>query len=191
MDEVRAKKRLVEITIAKSPLDYIMGKNQKEGEELREWISKSVADKLKKGKAETMWPKGGTWDSQDIEEIEKWLNVKKEEGTGNIKLKRQLRASMMGKWRKYRDMWRIEVGRLMRETVEATGVEKLAEKKASLNPPPSMGQKIPSTPPPYNEKLTMTSSQHIAQKRNRKASRDISGYFRGRRNHSEDSGRNA
>ncbi len=62
---------------------------------------------------------------------------------------------MMGKWRKYRDMWGIEVGRLMRETVEATGVEKLAEKKASLNTPPSMGQKIHSAPPPYNEKLTM------------------------------------
>ncbi len=45
---------------------------------------------------------------------------------------------------KYRDMWGVEVGRLMRETVEATGVEKFAEKKASLNPPPSMGQKIPS-----------------------------------------------
>ncbi len=43
----------------------------------------------------------------------------------------------------------------MREKVEATGVEKLAEKKTSLNPLPSMGQKIPSTPPPYNEKLTM------------------------------------
>ncbi len=44
----------------------------------------------------------------------------------------------------------------MRETVEATGVEKFAEKKASLNPLPSMGQKILSAPPPYNEKLTMT-----------------------------------
>ncbi len=63
---------------------------------------------------------------------------------------------MMGKWRKYRDNWGIEVGRLMRETVEATGVEKLAEMKASINPLPSMGQKIPSAPPPYNEKLTMT-----------------------------------
>ncbi len=31
---------------------------------------------------------------------------------------------MMGKWRKYRNMWKIEVDRLMRETVEATGVEK-------------------------------------------------------------------
>ncbi len=82
--------------------------------------------------------------------------MKKEEGTGKIKLKRQLRASMMGKWRIYRDMWGVEVGRLMRETVEATGVEKLAEKMASLNPPPSMGQKIPSAPPPYKEKLTMT-----------------------------------
>ncbi len=48
-----------------------MGKNQKEGEELREW-SKSVADKLKKGKAETTGPKGGTWDSQNIEETEKY-----------------------------------------------------------------------------------------------------------------------
>ncbi len=55
--------------------------------------------------------------------------MKKEEGTGKIKLKRQLRASMMVKWRKYRNMWKIEVGRLMRETVEATGVERLAEKK--------------------------------------------------------------
>ncbi len=44
----------------------------------------------------------------------------------------------------------------MRETVEAMGVEKLAEKKASLNPPLIMGQKIPSALPPYNEKLTMT-----------------------------------
>ncbi len=44
--------------------------------------------------------------------------MKKAEGTGKIKLKRQLRARMMGKWRKYRDMWGIEVGRLMRETVE-------------------------------------------------------------------------
>ncbi len=52
MDEVRAKKRLLEITVAKSPFDYIKGNNLKEGEELREW-SKSVADKLKKGKAET------------------------------------------------------------------------------------------------------------------------------------------
>ncbi len=82
--------------------------------------------------------------------------MKKEEGKGKIKLKRQLRASMMGKWRKYRENWGIEVGRLMRETVEAMGEEKLAEKKASLNPLPSMGQKIPSAPPPYNEKLTMT-----------------------------------
>ncbi len=63
---------------------------------------------------------------------------------------------MMGKWRKYGDMWGTEEGQLMRETAEATGVEKLAEKKSSLNPPPSMGQKIPSAPPPYNEKLTMT-----------------------------------
>ncbi len=47
MDEVRAKKRLIEITIAKSPLDYITGKKSKRGEELRQW-SKSVADKLKK-----------------------------------------------------------------------------------------------------------------------------------------------
>ncbi len=31
---------------------------------------------------------------------------------------------MMGKWRKYRNMWKIEVDKLMRETVEATGVEK-------------------------------------------------------------------
>ncbi len=52
--------------------------------------------------------------------------MKKEEGTGKIQLKRQLRASMMGKWRKYRNMWKIEVGRLMRETVEATGVEKVS-----------------------------------------------------------------
>ncbi len=58
--------------------------------------------------------------------------MKKEEGTGKIKLKRQLRASMMGKWRKYRDMWGTEVGRLMRETVEATGVEKLAKKRLAL-----------------------------------------------------------
>ncbi len=98
-----------------------------------------------------MWPKGGTWDSQNIEETEKWLTMREKEGTGKIKLKRQLRASMMGKWRKYRDMWGVEVGRLIRETVEATGVEKLSEKKASLNPLPSMGQKIPSAPPPYNE----------------------------------------
>ncbi len=49
MDEVRAKKRLLEINIAKSLLDYITGGNLKEGEELREW-SKSVADKLKKRK---------------------------------------------------------------------------------------------------------------------------------------------
>ncbi len=70
MDEIRAKKKLLEITMVKSPLDYIMGKNQKEGEELREW-RKSVADKLKKGKAKTTWPKGETWDSQDIEETEK------------------------------------------------------------------------------------------------------------------------
>ncbi len=69
-------------------LDYIMGNNLKEREELREW-SKSVADKLKKGKAETTWPDGGTWDSQNIEVTEKWLNIKKEEGTGRIKLKRQ------------------------------------------------------------------------------------------------------
>ncbi len=82
--------------------------------------------------------------------------MKKEEGTGKIKLKRQLRASMMVKWRKYRNMWKIEVGRLMRETVEATGVERFAEKKASLNPLPRKGKKIPSAPPPYNEKLTMT-----------------------------------
>ncbi len=46
MDEVRAKKRLLEITIAKSPLDYIKRKNQKEEGELSEW-SKSVADKKK------------------------------------------------------------------------------------------------------------------------------------------------
>ncbi len=50
--------------------------------------------------------------------------MKKEEGKGKVKLKRQLRASMMGKWRKYRNMWKIEVDKLMRETVEATGVEK-------------------------------------------------------------------
>ncbi len=81
MDEIRAKKRLLEITIAKSPLDYIMGKNLKDGEELREWI-KSVLDKLKKGKAKTTWPKGVTWDSQDIEETEKWLNMKKRGGDG-------------------------------------------------------------------------------------------------------------
>ncbi len=89
------------------------------------------------------------------EETEKWLNVKKEEGKGKVKLKRQLRASMMGKWRKYRNMWKIEVDRLMRETVEATAGEKSAEKKASLNPLPRKGKKIQSAPPPYNEKLTM------------------------------------
>ncbi len=43
------KKRLLGITIAKSPLDYIMGKNLKDGEELRHW-SKSVSDKLKREK---------------------------------------------------------------------------------------------------------------------------------------------
>ncbi len=99
-----------------------MGKSLKDGEELRQW-SKSVSDKLKKEKAETTWPEVGTWYSQNIEETEKWLNMKKEEGTGKIKLKRQLRASMMVKWRKYRNMWKIEVGRLMRETVEAMGLE--------------------------------------------------------------------
>ncbi len=31
MDEVRAKKLLLEITIAKSPLDYITGKKSKRG----------------------------------------------------------------------------------------------------------------------------------------------------------------
>ncbi len=55
--------------------------------------------------------------------------MKKEVGKGKVKLKRQLRASMMGKWRKYRNMWKIEVDKLMRGTVEATGVEKSAEKK--------------------------------------------------------------
>ncbi len=60
--------------------------------------------------------------------------MKKEEGKGKVKLKRQLMASMMGKWRKYRNMWKSEVDKLMRETVEATGGEKSAEKKASLNP---------------------------------------------------------
>ncbi len=39
---------------------------------------------------------------------------------------------MMGKWRKYRDMWGVEVGRLMRETLEATCAEMLAEKKLAL-----------------------------------------------------------
>ncbi len=72
---------------------------------------------------------------------------------------------MMGKWRKYRDMWGVEVGRLMREKVVATGAEKLAEKKASLNPPPSMGQNIPSTPSPYNEKLTMAELPAYCTKR--------------------------
>ncbi len=38
----------------------------------------------------------------------------------------------MGKLRKYRDMCGVELGRLMRETVEATGVEKLAEKRLAL-----------------------------------------------------------
>ncbi len=152
MDE--DKKRLLRITIAKSPLDYVMGKNLKDEEELRQW-SKSVSDKLKKRKAETTWPEGGTWDSQNIEETEKWLNMKKEEGKGKVKLKRQLMASMMGKWRKYRNMWKSEVDKLMRETVEATGGEKSAEKKASLNPLPRKGKKIQSAPPPYNEKLTM------------------------------------
>ncbi len=76
---MRIKKRLLGITIAKSPLDYIMGKNLQDGEELRQ-LSKSLSDKLKKGKAETTWPEGGIWDSQNIEETEKWLNMKKEEG---------------------------------------------------------------------------------------------------------------
>ncbi len=70
--------------------------------------------------------------------------MKKEVGKGKVKLKRQLRASMMGKWRKYRNMWNIKVDKLMRETVEATGVEKSAEKKASLNPLPRKEKKIPS-----------------------------------------------
>ncbi len=110
---------------------------------------------------------------------------------GKIKLKRQLRVSMMGKWRKYRDNWGIGVGRLMRETVDATGVEKFAE-KASLNPLPSMRQKILSAPPPYNEKLTMTElPAYCTKKRSRKTCRDISSDFKWRRNHSEDSGRNA
>ncbi len=75
---------------------------------------------------------GRNWGSKNIEETENFLNMKKEEGKGKVKLKRQLRASMMGKCRKYRNMWKIEVDRLMRETVEATGVEKSAEKKAAL-----------------------------------------------------------
>ncbi len=71
-------------------------------------------------------------------------------------------------------------------------MEKLAEKKASLNPPPSMGQKIPSAPLPYNEKLTMTElPAYYTKKRSREACGNISGDFRGRKNHSEDSGRNA
>ncbi len=99
---------------------------------------------------------------------------------------------MMGKWRKYRDSWGIGVGRLMRETVEATGVEKFAEKKASLNPLPSMGQKILSAPPPYNEKLTMTElPAYYTKKRSRKTCRDRSSNFKWRRNHSEDGCRNA
>ncbi len=47
--------------------------------------------------------------------------MKKEEGTGKIKLKRQLRASMMGKWRKYKNMWKVEVGRLMRNEGNSRG----------------------------------------------------------------------
>ncbi len=39
---------------------------------------------------------------------------------------------MMGKWRKYRDMWGVEVVRLMRKTLEATCAEMLAEKKLAL-----------------------------------------------------------
>ncbi len=105
---MRIKKRLLRITIAKSPLDYVMGKNLKDEEELRQW-SKSVSDKFKKRKAETTWPEGGTWDSQNIEETEKWLNMKKEEGKGKVKLKMQLMASMMGKWRKYRNMWKVRL----------------------------------------------------------------------------------
>ncbi len=101
-----------------------------------------------------MWPDGGTWDRQNIEETRKMLNVKKEEGTGNIKLKRQLRASLMGIWRKYRDMWGIELGRLMRETEEATGVEKLAEKRLALTLRLAWDKRYIA--PPYNEKLTMT-----------------------------------
>ncbi len=50
-----------------------------------------------------MWPDGGSWDSQN-KETEKWLNMKKRRGQERLNLKRQLRASMMGKWRKYRDM---------------------------------------------------------------------------------------
>ncbi len=40
---------------------------------------------------------------------------------------------MMGKWRRYRDMWGVEVGRIMKETVEATDAEKLAEKRLALH----------------------------------------------------------
>ncbi len=40
-----------------------MGKNLQDGEELRE-LSKSVSDKLKKGKAETTWPEGRTWEKK-------------------------------------------------------------------------------------------------------------------------------
>ncbi len=79
------------------------------------------------------------------------VKYEKKEGKGKVQLKRQLRANMMGKWRKYRNMWKSEVDKLMRETVEATGGEKSAEKKASLNPLPRKGKM-----PPYNEKLTMT-----------------------------------
>ncbi len=62
---------------------------------------------------------------------------------------------MMGKRRKYRDMWGVEVGRLMRETVEATGVEKLAEKKASLTLRLAWDKIYLAPPRPYNEKLAM------------------------------------
>ncbi len=98
---------------------------------------------------------------------------------------------MMGKWRKYRDMWGVEVGRLMRETVEATGAKKLAKTKLAWTPRLAWDKRYLAPHRHAMKSWPWLSSQYIVEKRSRKACRNISGNFRGRINLSGNSGRNA